>query len=203
MGELSKLCWLSLSCGPIVPAPNSPLTTHVSLLVRYNSQGIIPRDLSLKTRISCRCSFQIVDRASEAILRDGVHFRWRNKVSQQTCSHTLCPNNRTALSVPTNMFSHTLSQQQNSLVCPNKHILTHSVSTNILTHSVPTNIFSHSVPTNIFSHTLSQQTYSHTLCPNKHILTFWTHCMCCVVSFLFRSLHSLSAWNSGGRWGPG
>jgi hypothetical protein len=52
--------------------------SHVSFLMRCKFQGLIP----VKTPVSSRCYSRIVQNASQALLRDRIHFRWYNEASQ-------------------------------------------------------------------------------------------------------------------------
>jgi mannosyltransferase OCH1-like enzyme len=55
---------------------------HKTFLMRWKSQGILPKAFSIKTPFSGRRTSNIVQRASQALLRDRIHFHWHNKDSQ-------------------------------------------------------------------------------------------------------------------------
>jgi hypothetical protein len=55
---------------------------HVTFLMRCKSQAISPKGFSVKTAFNSRRTSKIIQRASRlALLRDRIHFHWRNKAS--------------------------------------------------------------------------------------------------------------------------
>jgi hypothetical protein len=55
---------------------------HITFLRRCKSQDIIPKGFSVKTPFNSRSSTKIALRASQALLRNRLHYQWQKKTSQ-------------------------------------------------------------------------------------------------------------------------
>jgi hypothetical protein len=68
---------------------------HITFLMRSKSQGIIPRGFSIKTPFNSRRSSKIAQRASQAFLRNRIHFHlapftrgWKHSQFLKSCVYS-------------------------------------------------------------------------------------------------------------------